>query len=77
MGDPVAQMDQSGQQPVEEHQPVPSTGTDRPPLGPIGQPRVPARLPTRPQFDDLLNEDLRGQSGHSAIGDRGGTGQRP
>jgi hypothetical protein len=29
MGDPVAQVHQGGQQPVEEHQPVPGTGPDR------------------------------------------------
>jgi hypothetical protein len=48
VGDPVAQVDQRGQQPVDEHQAVPGTGADRPPARPIGQPRVLARLPAGP-----------------------------
>jgi hypothetical protein len=58
MGDPVAQVHQGGQQPVDEHQPVPGAGPDRPLPRPIGQPRVLARLPARPQFDDQLSEAL-------------------
>ncbi len=75
MGDSVAQVHQGGQQPVEEHQPVPGASSDRPPARPIGQPRVLARLPARPQLGDQLRQNLRGQSGHPAIGDRGGTGK--
>jgi len=75
--DPVAQVHEGGQQPVNEHQPVPGTGPDRPLPRPNGQPCVLARLPARPHFDDQLSEDLRGQPGHSAIGNSGGTGQRP
>ena len=56
-----------------KHQPVPGSGPDRPLTRPIGQPRLPAR----PQLGDHLSQDLRGQAGHPAIGDRGGTGQRP
>jgi len=73
----VAQVHQGGQQPVEEHQPVPGTGPDRPPARPIGQPRILARLPARSQLGDQLSQDLSGQSGHMAIGDNGGTGQAP
>ncbi len=54
MGDPVAQGHQGRQQPVDEHQLVPDTGSDRPPPGPIGQPRVLARLPARSQLGDQL-----------------------
>ncbi len=75
MGDTVAQVHQSHRQPIEEHQPVPGTGSDRPPARPIGQPRIPARLPARPQLRDQLRQDLRRQSGHPAIGDSGGTGE--
>ena len=75
MGDCVAQVHEGGQQPVEEHQPVPGTG--RPSARPIGQPRVLARLPARPELGDQLSQDLRGQSGHPAIGDSGGSGQGP
>jgi hypothetical protein len=46
-------------------------GSARPPARPIGQPCVPAR----PQLGDQLSQDLRGQPGHPAIGDRGDTGQ--
>ena len=77
MGDPVAQVHQGGQQPVNKHQPVPGTGPDRPPTQPTGQPCVLARLPARPQLGDQLRQDLRGQPGHSAIGNSGGTGQAP
>jgi hypothetical protein len=77
VGDPVAQVHQGGQQPVDEHQPMPGTGPDRPLPRPIGQACLPARLPARPQLDDQLREDLRGQPRHSAIGNSGGTGQRP
>jgi hypothetical protein len=77
MGAPVAQVDQGGRQPVEEHQPVPGAGADRPPARPIGQACVLARLPARSQLDGQLGEDLPGQPGHPAIGDRGGTGQAP
>ncbi len=75
MGDPVTQMHQGSQQPVDEHQPMACTGADRPPARPIGQPRVLMRLPARSQLGDQLRQDLRGQSGHSAIGDSGGTGK--
>ena len=77
MGDSVAQVHQGGQQPVDEHQRVPGAGTDGPLARPIGQTCVPARLPGRPELGDQLSEGLRGQSGHSAIGNSGGTGQRP
>jgi hypothetical protein len=73
----MAQMHQGGQQPVDEHQPVPGTGSDRPLPRPICQPCVLARLPARPELGDQLSEDLRGQPRHSVIGNRGGTGQRP
>jgi hypothetical protein len=75
MGDSVAQVHQGGQQPVEEHQPVPGAGADCPLPGPIGQPRVLACLPARSQLGDQLGQDLPGQSGHPAIGDSGGTGK--
>ena len=77
MGDPVAQMDQGGQQPVDEHQPVPGAGSDRPPARPIGQPCVLACLPARSQFGDQFGQDLSGQSGHPAIGNSGSTSQSP
>jgi hypothetical protein len=78
MGHSVAQVHQGGQQPVDEHQPVPGTRPDRPPPPrPIGQPRVPARLSARSQLGDQLSQNLPGQPGHPAIGDSGGTGQRP
>ena len=77
MCDPVAQVHQGGQQSVDEHQPVPSTGSDRPPARPIGQPRVLMRLPARPELGDQLRQHFPGQSGHSAIGDSGGSRQRP
>jgi hypothetical protein len=81
MGAPVAQADQGGRQPVEEHQPVPGTGPDRPPPRPIGQACVLARLPARAkldgQLDGQLGEDFPGQPGHPAIGDRGGSRQAP
>ena len=64
MGDPVAQVHEGGQQPVEEHQPVPGSGSDRSLARPIGQPCVLTRLPTRPQLGDQVGQDLRGQSGH-------------
>jgi hypothetical protein len=75
MGDAVAQMDQGGQQPVGEDQPVPGAGADRPSARPIGQACVPARLPARSQLRDQLGQDLPRQSGHPAIGDSGGTGK--
>ncbi len=75
MGDPVAQVHQGGQQPVEEHQPVPGTGSDRPPTRPIGQPRVLTRLPARPELGDQLSQHFPGQPGHPAIDDSGGTSQ--
>jgi hypothetical protein len=73
VGDPVAQVHQGGQSPVDEHQPMPGTGLDRPLPRPIGPPRVPARS----QFGDPRSQDLPGQSAHTAIGDRGGPGQHP
>jgi hypothetical protein len=48
MGDAVAQVHQRGEQPVEEHQPVPGTGSDRPSTRAIDQSRVLACLPARP-----------------------------
>ena len=75
MGDSVAQVHQGGQQPVEEHQPVPGTGSDRPSTRAIDQSRVLACLPARSQLGDQLGQDLARQSGHSAIGDSGGTGK--
>ena len=77
MGDSMAQVDQGGQQPVDEHQPMPGAGPDRPLTWPIGQACLPARLPSRPELDDQLSEDLREQSGHPAFSDSGGTGQAP
>ncbi len=65
------------QQPVDEHQPVPGTGPDRPPARPVGQPRILARLPARPELGHELSEHFTGQPGHPATSDRGGTGQRP
>jgi hypothetical protein len=76
MGTPW-RVDQGSQQPVNEHQPMPSTGPDRPLPWLMGQTRVLARLPVQPRLDDQLSEDLRGQLRHSAISDSGGTGQRP
>ena len=61
MGDPVAQMDQGGQQPVDEHQPVPGAGSDRPPARPISQSRVLPRLPARSQLGDQLSQHFPGQ----------------
>jgi hypothetical protein len=77
MGDPVPQMDQGGQQPADAYQPVPGTGSDRPPARPIGQTCVLARLSARAQFGDQLRQHLSGQSGHPAIGNRSGTTQTP
>jgi hypothetical protein len=77
MGDPVAQVHQGGQQPVDEHQPVPGTGSDRPPARPIGQACLLTRLPARSQLGDQLGQDLPGQSGHPAIGDSSSMGQAP
>ncbi|MEX5721065.1 hypothetical protein [Geodermatophilus maliterrae] len=73
----MAQVHQGGQQPVNEHQPVPRARPDRPLARPIGQSRVLARLPFRPELSDQLGEHFLGQSGHAAIGDSSGTGQRP
>ena len=56
---------------------MPGTGSDRPLARPIGQPRVPVRLPARPELGDQLSQHFPGQPGHPAIGDSGGTGQRP
>ena len=58
MGDPVTQMQQSGQQPVDEHQPMPGARSDCPPARPIGQSRVLTRLPARPQLRNQLRQDL-------------------
>jgi len=69
VGDSVAQMHEGGQQPVEEHQPMPGTGPDCPLTRPIG----PARLPARAQ----LSQDLPGRPGHPAISDSRGSGQAP
>ena len=77
MGDAVAQVHQGGQQPVEKHQPVPGTGSDRPLPRPIGQPCLLTRLPAQSHLGDQLGQDLPGQSGHPAIGDNGGTGEAP
>jgi hypothetical protein len=77
MSDPVAQVHQGGQSLVDEHQPVPGTGPDRPLPRPIGKPCVLARLPARPQLGDQLSQDLRGQPRHTAIDNSGGTGQAP
>jgi hypothetical protein len=77
VGDPVAQVHQGGQQPVDEHQPVPGTGPDRPLPRPIGQPCLLARLPARPELGDQLSQHFPGQSGHPTIGDGGGSGQGP
>jgi hypothetical protein len=68
VGDAVAQVHQGGQQPVDEHQPVLCTGADRPPARPIGQSRVLARLPARPQLGDQLRQDLPGTI--RSLGDR-------
>jgi hypothetical protein len=77
MGDAGAQVHEGGRQPVGEHQPVQGAGSNCPPARPVGQACVPARLPARSQFGDQLSQNLRGQPGHSAIGDRSGTSQRP
>jgi hypothetical protein len=76
MGDSVAQVHQGGRQPVEEHQPVPGTGPDCLLARPVGQSHVLACMPARPELGDQFGQHFSGQSGHSAIGDRGGTGQR-
>ena len=68
-------MHEGGQQPIDEDQPVPGTGSDRPPARPIGQPGVLACLPARPELGDQFRQDLSGQSGHSAIGDSDGRGK--
>jgi hypothetical protein len=73
MGNSVTQVHQGGQQPVDEPQPVPGAGSDRPSARPIGPPRVPART----QLGDQLNQGRRGQPGHPTIGDSGGSGQAP
>jgi len=77
MGDPVAQVHQGGQSPVDAHQPVPGVRPDRPLARPIGQPCLLGRLPARPQLGDQLRQHLPGQSRHRAIADSGGTGQSP
>ena len=46
MSDSMAQMHQGGQQPVDEHRPMPGAGADRALARPIGQSRVPARAPS-------------------------------
>ncbi len=58
MGDLVALVHQGGQQPVDEHQPVPPAGSDRPPARPIGKACVLARVPARSQLGDQLAQDL-------------------
>jgi hypothetical protein len=58
-------------------QPVPSAGADRRPARPIGPSRVLACLPARARLGGQLSRDLPRQSGHPAIGDRGGSGQAP
>jgi len=75
MGDSMAQMHEGGQQPIEERQPVPGTGSDRPLPWPIGPSRFPAVLPTRPPLGNQLSHGLTGQSGHPAIGDSGSSSQ--
>jgi hypothetical protein len=64
----VVQVHQGGQQPVDEHQPIPGSRPDRPPARPIGQSCVLARLLARPQLGDQLGQNLSGQSGHPATG---------
>jgi hypothetical protein len=58
MSDPMAQVHQGGQQPVDDHHPIPGTGSDRPPARPIGQPCVLARLPARAQLGDELSQQF-------------------
>ena len=61
-------MHQGSQHPVDEHQPMPGAGPDRPLMRPIGQLRVLTRPPARPQLDEQRSRDFPGQSGHPAIG---------
>jgi hypothetical protein len=69
--DSVAQVHEGGQQPVDEHQPVPGASPHRPPARSIGQACVLACLPARAQLGDQLSQDLPGQPGQPAIGDSG------
>ncbi len=59
---------------VDEHQPMPGTGSTARCRGRSASPRVPALLPARAQLGDELSQHFAGQSGHPAIGNRGGTG---
>ena len=60
MGDPVTEVHEGGQQPVDEHQPVPGACSDRPLPRPICQSCVLTRLPSRSQLGDKVSQNLRG-----------------
>ncbi len=60
MGDSVAQVQEGGQQPVDDHQPIRGAGADRPLTRPIGQSCVPTCLPARPELGDQIGEHFSG-----------------
>jgi hypothetical protein len=70
-------MHESGQQPVDEHQPVPGASSERLLTRPIDQSRVLTHLPARSHLSDQPSYDLPGQPGHPAIADSGGSRQAP
>lgn len=69
MSDPVTEMDENGQEPVDEHEPVLRTGAHCPPPRPGGKPGLVTLLPQRAHFGDEFSDHISRQSGDPAVAD--------
>lgn len=69
MGDPVTEMDQRGQQPVDEHQPLLRAGAHRPLPRASGKPRLMTLMPQRPALLDEFSNHSGSQPRDPPIAD--------
>ncbi len=77
VGSPVTEMDESGRQPVDEHQPVLHTSAHGPLARPGGKPGPLALAPQRPHFGDEFSDHIGRQARHPPVADEQCTSRVP
>lgn len=69
MGSPVTEMDEGGQEPVDEHQPVLCASTHGPPSLPGGKPGLVALMPQPAYFGDEFSDHIGRQARDPPVAD--------